>query len=185
MISSSSLVLVCFLPVPRDLEIARVLGWYRIPFRSAPKVIAVDYLAFYQAGNFIDQPNAIQYIAPVNGHELTTRAELLRDEPDHPHAREEYFKVQLGPLERLTHPIKSDKWKRITFFYTTGEYLLRAQTLNELVINSDERQLLWKSLREKAESEQTYRVDLPDINLPPEVLAALLGIRELQSGYQH
>ncbi|MEI6288883.1 MAG: hypothetical protein WCP19_00495 [Chloroflexota bacterium] len=183
MISPSSLVLVCFLPSPRDLEIARVLGWYRIPFRTAPKVIAVDYLAFYQAGNFGDLANEIQYIAPVRGHELTTRAELLRDEPEHPHAREEYFKVQIGPLERLIYPIKADKWKRITFFYTTGEYLLRARSLNELVINSDERQLLWKSLREKAENEQTYHVDLPDINLPPEILAALLGIKDLQSGF--
>ncbi len=91
----------------------------------------------------------------------------------------------MGRLERLIHPIKSDKWKRITFFYTTGEYLLRAKSLNELVINSDERQLPWKSLREKAKSEQIYRADLPDINLPPEVLAALLGIRELQSGFKY
>ncbi len=184
MLSNNSLVLVCHLPTPRDLEIARVLGWYRIPLRTAPKVIAVDYLAFYQPGSFGTQAAQIQFISQVRGHELTTRAELLRDEPDHPRAREEYFKVQLGALERLANSIKTDKWRRITFFYTTGEYLLNAKTINDLVVNSDERQLLWQSLRERAANEQTYKTDLPEIDLPPELLIALLGIHEIQAPYE-
>ena len=183
MLSNTSLVLVCFLPTPRDLEIARVLGWYRIPMRSAPKVVAVDYLAFYQPGSFGMLGGQIQYVSEVRGHELTTRAELLRDEPEHPHAHEEYFKIQLGALDRLKNPITADKWKRITFFYTTGEYLLRAQSLNDLVVSSDERQLLWQSLRERAEHEQLYKTELPAIDLPPEVLLALLGIKQVQAGY--
>src|SRR3989304_3044887 len=98
----TSLILVAVLADPRDLEIVRLLGWYRIPLRTAPKVVAVDYLAFYQTGAFGEEGGEdhrwqIQYIAPVRGHELTTRAELLRDEPDHPRAREEYYKLQLGP----------------------------------------------------------------------------------------
>jgi len=184
MLTPASLVLVCLLPTPRDLEIARLLGWYRIPFRSAPKVIAVDYLAFYQPGSFGDLGGCIEWIAPVRGHELATRAELLRDEPDHPRAREEYFKVQLGPLEKLNQPIHTDKWKRLTFLYTTGEYLLKAQTLNDLVVQSDERQLLWQSLRERAENEQSYKTDLPETDIPPEVLIALLGIKEPQEPYE-
>jgi hypothetical protein len=184
MLTPTSLVLVCLLPAPRDLEIARLLGWYRIPFRRAPKVVAVDYLAFYQLGSFGAQGGLIQYVAPVHGHELTTRAELLKDEPDHPRAREEYFKIQLGALEKLKAPVKAEKWKRVTFLYTTGEYLLRAKTLNELVVNSDERQLLWHSLRERAESEQLYKTNLPELDLPPEVLIALLGIKELESPYE-
>ena len=48
MLKPTDLILVCLLPTPRDLEIARLLGWYRIPLRSAPKVVALDYLAFYQ-----------------------------------------------------------------------------------------------------------------------------------------
>jgi hypothetical protein len=183
MLTPSSLVLVCLLPTPRDLEIARLLGWYRIPFRTAPKVVAVDYLAFYQPGSFGDQSGRIEWTASVRGHELATRAELLRDEPDHPRAREEYFKVQLGPLEKLNQPILADRWKRLTFLYTTGEYLLKAQTLNELVVQSDERQLLWQSLRERAENEQLYKTDLPDVDIPPEVLTALLGIKEPEAPY--
>jgi hypothetical protein len=183
MLTPVSLVLVGLLPTPRDLEIARLLGWYRIPFRTAPKVVAVDYLAFYQPGSFGEQSGRIEWTAPVRGHELATRAELLRDEPDHPRAREEYFKMQLGPLERLKQPIQADKWKRLTFLYTTGEYLLKAGTLNDLVVQSDERQLLWQSLRERAENDPLYKTDLPEADIPPEVLIALLGIKEPRETY--
>jgi hypothetical protein len=184
MISPTDLILVCVLPGPRDLEIARLLGWYRIPLRTAPKVVAVDALAFYQPGAFGEAGGQIESIAPVRGHELTTRAELLRDEPDHPRAREEYYKIEIGPLEKLEHPITAEKWRRLTFLYTTGEYLLEARTLNDLVVKSDERQVLWRSLRERAESEQLYKTDLPDVNIPPEVLMALLGIKDLQGSYK-
>ena len=183
MINPTDLILVCVLPGPRDLEIARLLGWYRIPFRTAPKVVAVDALAFYQPGTFGDSGGRIEFLAPVRGYELTKRAELLRDEPEHPRAGEEYFKLQLGPLERLRRPVVADKWKRLTFLYTTGEYLLKAQTLNDLVVQSDERQLLWQSLRERATQEQTYQTDLPEADIPPDVLIALLGIKEVQSSY--
>ncbi|MGA2502816.1 MAG: hypothetical protein ABSG01_01845 [Anaerolineales bacterium] len=183
MLTSASLVLVCLLPSPRDLEIARLLGWYRIPFRSAPKVVAVDNLAFYQPGSFGDEAGRIEWTAEVRGHELTTRAELLKDESDHPRAGEEYYKIQIGPLERLPHPVVAEKWKRLTFLYTTGEYLLKAKTLNDLVVQSDERALLWQSLRERAQNSQLYKIDIPEANLPPEVLIALLGIKELQEPY--
>jgi hypothetical protein len=182
MVQPNSLVLVCLLPAPRDLEIARLLGWYRIPFRSAPKVVAVDYLAFYQPSSFGRRGGRIEYTAEVRGHELTTRGELLRDEADHPRAREEYFKIQLGELEKLDTPIPAGRWKRITFLYTTGEYLLKAGNLNDLVVAGEERQGLWKSLRERALNEQLYQVDLPDVDVPPEVLMALLGIKEQQDG---
>ena len=183
MLTPSSLILVCLLPSPRDLEIACLLGWYRIPFRTAPKVVAVDYLAFYQPGSFGEGAGRIEWMAPVRGHELTTRAELLRDEPDHPRAGEEYFKIQLGALERLPRPVLADKWKRLSFLYTIGEYLLKAQTINDLVVQSDERQLLWQSLRERAGNEQLYKADLPEADIPPEILIALLGIKEMQLPY--
>ncbi len=183
-LSTTSLVLVCLLPTPRDLEIARLLGWYRIPLRTAPKVVAVDYLAFYQPSAFGERGGKIEFIAEVRGHELTTRGELLKDEADHPRANEEYYKIQLGGLEKLPQPIVADKWKRLTFLYTTGEYLLNAKLLNDLVVQSEEREILWKSLRERAENEQLYKTDLPEADIPPEVLIALLGIKELEEPYE-
>ena len=182
-LSPSSLVLVCLLPTPRDLEIARLLGWYRIPLRTAPKVVAVDYLAFYQPSAFGERGGQIELIAEVRGHELTTRGELLKDEVNHSRANEEYFKIQIGGLEKLKEPVSAEKWKRITFLYTIGEYLLKAKTLNDLVVDGDERQVLWRSLRERAENEQLYKTDLPEVDIPPEVLMALLGIKETEAIY--
>ncbi|HVN16856.1 MAG TPA: hypothetical protein VMT73_14020 [Anaerolineales bacterium] len=183
MVSQTDLILVCLLPSPRDLDIARMLGWYRIPLRTAPKVVAVDYLAFYQPAAFAGHGGQIEFVAKVRGHELTTRGELLRDEAEHPRAREEYYKIQLGDLEKLSQPIRADKWKRLTFLYSTGEYLLQAKTLNDLVVAGEERQVLWRSLRERAENEQLYKTDLPDVDVPPEVLMALLGIKESPGSY--
>jgi hypothetical protein len=183
MLKPTDLILVCLIPSPRDLEIARLLGWYRIPLRTAPKVVAVDYLAFYQPSVFGERGGQIEFIAEVRGHELTTRGELLRDEKDHLRANEEYFKIQLGGLEKLREPIKTDKWKRLTFLYSTGEYLLNAKILNDLVVQNEERDILWKNLRERAANEQLYTTDLPDADIPPEVLMALLGIKEAQADY--
>jgi hypothetical protein len=182
MIQPTSLVLVAVVNNPRDLEIARLLGWYRIPLRTAPKIVAVDFLAFYQTGAFEDEKWRIQYIAPVKGHELTTRAELLKTEPDHPRAKEEYYKIQIGPLERLPLPILAETWRRITFLYTTGEYLLRATAVNDLVVQSDERQVLWLALRERA-SQEYGQQDLTDVDIPHEVLELLLGIKEEGESY--
>ena len=175
-LSPTSLILVCLLPTPRDLEIARLLGWYRIPLRTAPKVVAVDYLAFYQPSVFGERGGKIEYIAQVRGHELTTRGELLKDEAEHPRAKEEYYKIQIGGLEKLPQPIAADKWKRLTFLYTTGEYMLNAKLLNDLVVQNEERDLLWKSLRERAENEQLYKTDLPKADVDPALLMLLLGI---------
>ena len=184
MLQPTSLILVCLLPTPRDLEIARLLGWYRVPLRTAPKVVAVDYLAFYQPSSFGQRGGQIEYVAEVRGHELTTRGELLKDEADHPRAKEEYYKIQIGELEKLKEPIAAEKWKRITFFYTTGEYLLDAKTLKDLVVDGDERLVLWQSLRERAENAQLYKIDLPEADIPPDILAALLGIKEAETTYE-
>lgn len=157
-LTSTDLVLVAILKDKRDLEIARVLGWYRIPLKSAPKTVAVDYLALYQTAKFGDDKWSINYVAPVRGHELTTRAQLLRTQPDHPRAAEPYYKIQIGPLERLERAIPSRAWRRLTFLYTTGEHLLRAEELNDLIVQSAERERLWKALRERGlQPERQYR----------------------------
>ncbi len=175
----SDLILVAFLPHPRDLEIARLLGWYRIPLRTSPKVVAVDWLAFYQPATFgEDHKWCIEHLAPVLGHELTSRADLFKDHPDHPRANEEYFKMQLGPITTLAHPVKAGQWKRITFLYTTGEHLLKANDINDLTVREEERKILWRALRERAKKEQIYKVaDLPELAIDPEIIAlfSLMG----------
>lgn len=136
--SPNDLVLVAIINAPRDLEIARSLGWYRIPLVSAPKTVLVDWLALYLPGSFGELRWSVRYLAEVRGYELRTRRELLFDEPDHPRVDEPYFKLQLGPLRELRPPIRSRSWKRFTFLYTTGQRLLRAQDLTQLTIPASE-----------------------------------------------
>ena len=172
----TALILVAILPSQRDFDIARLFGWYRIPLKSAPKVISVDYLAFYQTKTFGEAERwQITYVAEILGHELTQRKELLREESDHPRAHEEYFKLQIGPLQRLENPIPAGKWKRITFFYTTGAQFQKAATINDLVIkDQDERQVLWHSLRERALCANEYHAqELPESVIDPAILALL------------
>lgn len=155
--SDTDLVLVAIVPNPKDLELARLLGWYRIPLKSAPRVIAVDYIAFYQTAAFDEQNRwQIKYISPVNGHELTTRVQLFRDEKDHPRANEEYFKIQIGDMIQLENPIHADRWRRITFLYTTGFLLKNASSVHDLVVEGEEREILWKTLKERAEKNGEY-----------------------------
>jgi len=171
-----ALILVAVMPEPRDMEIARLLGWYRIRFKSAPKVLEVDALAFYQTQAFGEEHGGrIKHYAPLRGHELVTRAELFRDEPDHPRAHEEYFKLSLGTLQTLPQPIVADKWKRMTFLYTTGALMATAHTLQDLVLRSEERAGMWRVLRERAlHSGQYCAEELPELALDP-LLLAMLG----------
>ena len=143
-IQSEDLILVAIIKSPRDLDIARVLGWYRIPLASSPKTIRVDWLAFYQTAAFGEQRWSIRFVAKVMGHELVSRKEILHDEPDHPRANEPYFKIQLGRVISLPRAIHSKSWRRFTFLYTTG-----ARIRDLTVPASDEHDMLWKLLRER------------------------------------
>ncbi|MBN1266620.1 MAG: hypothetical protein JXA25_14085 [Anaerolineales bacterium] len=145
------LILVAIIPSPRDLEIARVLGWYRIPLQSAPRTVRVDWIAFYQPGIFGPERWSIRMYARVEGVELVSRWELLQEEQRHPRANEPYYKIQLGPMQRLEKPILAVRWHRFTFLYTTGERFLQARTIEALRIRSvAERNSLLRSLRERA-----------------------------------
>lgn len=175
-VPEEALILVSILPELRDLEIARLLGWYRIPLKSAPKVVDVDYLAFYQTNAFGEEHRwQIEYICPVTGHELVTRADLFHEETEHKRAHEEYYRLSLGPIERILRPIKAGNWKRVTFLYTLGELFNKATTINELVVRSENRQLLWQSLRERlsVETKQDESEKNP-LSDDPALLEALL-----------
>jgi hypothetical protein len=184
-----ALILVGVIPEPRDIEIARLLGWYRIPFRFAPKVVRVDFVAFYQPSSFGEgHAGRIETFAEVRGVELTTRVDLIKDEPNHPSADEQYYKIQIGPLQTLPKPIMAEAWKRITFLYTTGELFSKAGTIQDLVVRTEERKILWHSLREKASQFQEYRQEeFPEIAIEPEILMMLGDIHLLgnqQDWYQ-
>jgi hypothetical protein len=75
---------------------------------------------------------SVRWYAQVRGHELVTRRDLLPEEADHPRADQRYYKLQLGKLVELPHPIPSRSLRRITFILTNGKRLTEAWEINDL-----------------------------------------------------
>ena len=145
---SGERVLVAVMNNPRDLEIARQRGWYRIPVRRAPRRVGADYMAFYFTAAFPEAERyQIFFYASIRAYRLATRAELLPEEADHPRAQERYFKIEIGPLQELAHPILSHRLRRITFIPTTLEKLLAAREINDLWDKGRYQDALWTALR--------------------------------------
>ncbi len=157
-------VLVAYVPQPADFEIVKQAGWYRIPQKHAPKGLHAEYFAFYFGRRFGTEKWAIHYYAPQLGHELTTRLALVPDEPNHPRAQEMYYKVQLGPLQKLAQPIVSLRWRRVTFLHTTWDRFLDATEINDLFVDGEPYvDRIYATLKERGiQAERNYRVQEPD-----------------------
>lgn len=141
-------VLVAVMNDPRALEIVRTEGWYRIPVRRAPIRVGADYLAFYQTAAFGPEERwAVNYYAPIRRYRIVRRRDLLSQENDHPRANDKYYKIEIGPLEPLPHPIPSRRLRRITFILTTLKRLLTAEEINDLWLGSRVDEQLWESLK--------------------------------------
>ncbi|MFO7743353.1 MAG: hypothetical protein R6X31_13695 [Anaerolineae bacterium] len=126
-------VLVGVMNSRRDFALARDEGWYRIPEERAPEsTTEAVVLAFYFTKAFGDEKWAIHYYAPVEGHELVRRRDLLPGEADHPRADDPYYKLQLGPVMKLDEPIPSLRWRRVTFIESTWDRFSAAEEINDL-----------------------------------------------------
>ncbi|MBI1802498.1 MAG: hypothetical protein HY259_09410 [Chloroflexi bacterium] len=141
-------VLVAVMNNQRDFAALRDEGWYRIPAARAPDGIHAQYIAFYQTKTFGADAFAINYYTPIYGVELVTRRDLIPSQPDHPRAQQPYYKILVGPLIRLPHPIISRKWRRLAFLVTTGERFQKAWELNDLVLDAAEDAVVWRAIRE-------------------------------------
>lgn len=144
-------VLVAVLNNAEDLRHAAAEGWYRIPQRNAPPRVGADYLAFYQTSAFGDQPEAqtVTYYAATRRYRLLTRRELLPAEADHPRAQDYYFRIEIGPLQRLKAPIPSATMRRVTFIHTSFDRLVQATDVRDLFISAqdDPFHKLWDALK--------------------------------------
>ncbi|MFT7585995.1 MAG: hypothetical protein ACI9EW_002424 [Cellvibrionaceae bacterium] len=130
-------VLVAYVPQPTDFSLLQAESWYRIPYKYAPKGLYSEYIAFYFGRRFGDQKWAIHYFAENRGHELVRRIDLIPDEPNHKRAQDIYYRVQLGPLQKLHRPIISLQWRRILFVHTTGDRFTAAAEINDLLLDGD------------------------------------------------
>lgn len=141
-------VLVAIMNSPRDFDIARQEGWYRIPVKHAPRRLGAEYLALYQTKAFGKEGWAVNYYAPIRRVHLVQRRSLLPQEADHPRADDWYYKIEIDPLQRLPHPIPSRRLRRITFIPTTLARLLSAEEINDLWLGSEEEERLWEAFKQ-------------------------------------
>jgi hypothetical protein len=102
----------------------------------------------YSTKVFKEDKWAIHYYAPIQGHELVARRDLIPPEPDHPRAGNWYYALQLGPLEHKLPPIVSTRWRRVTFIVTTGDRFMNAREINNLFEQESPAGQLYVKLKE-------------------------------------
>ncbi len=143
-----AIVLVAIMNNKRDFALARDQHWYRIPAKKCPRrAIGAPALAFYQTAIFGAEKWAVNYYALTTAWEVVKRRDLFPEEPHHPRADQDYYKVRLSPLQRLPRPIPSRRWRRITFIVTFWERLLQAEEINDLTHGTIWEEKLWAALR--------------------------------------
>lgn len=155
-------VLVAIIKNRRDFEIARDAHWYRIPVKSAPdnvRKFVVKFLAFYQTKAFKEHAYRVEWFAKISRITVVRRKELFPDERNEPKRNEDYFKIELEPLQPLPKPIVSRRWRRIVFIETTLDQLMHAEEINDLFHESPIEERLWDLLRrEGISAERQYFV---------------------------
>jgi very-short-patch-repair endonuclease len=123
--------------------------WYRVPVRTAPERLErARYIAWYQTSTFGEEKWAVNWYARVERVTALKRVDLLPEEPGHPRAREAYFRVDVGDVLRLPHPVPSRRWRRIVFIPTTLERLFLAREVNDLFDSSPIEDRFYFALRE-------------------------------------
>ena len=125
--------------------------WYHIPVESAPRNVKnIQYVGFYFPAAFGDEfQYKVTYYAPVSGIEVLKRIELFRDEPSHPRAKKDYYRIKLGDIEKLSRPIPSKRWRRIVHIPTTYKKLMSAQEINDLWETSPLEDTMYMALKKR------------------------------------
>jgi len=172
MFHAADRVLVGVMTKPHDFHLAQDEGWYRVPIRHAPTCTTdAAVLAFYFTAAFGEDKWAIHWYSEVRGHELVRRRDLFPDQPEHPRADAQYYKLQIGPLIQREPPIPSLRWRRLSFIATTWDRFSAAEEVNDLYISGADG--LYVTLRESGffpEREYLIREDgveyMADLAIP-------------------
>jgi hypothetical protein len=130
-------VLVGVINRRRDLALVRDQHWYRIPQKQMLRGVNVEYVAFFLSRAFKERNGAVHYYAERRGLELDYRRNLLPDEPDHPRAREVYYKVELGDLCEKVPAVLNPSRRRFAFIYTTWDRFVNAREIGDLYSKAD------------------------------------------------
>ena len=144
-------VLVAVVNNTRDLTIARERHWYRIPVASARKWLTKRWppqvLALYQTKVFGGEAFAVRYYARVIEIREVYRWQLFPDELHHARRHTRYYQLILEPLQVLSEPIISKRWRRIVFIPTTWRKFVHAAEINDLYHESPLEDRLWTEFK--------------------------------------
>jgi very-short-patch-repair endonuclease len=165
--SADGEVLVAIMNNPLDFAIAQDRHWYRVPVSSAEKWLKVrwppQWLAFYQTKIFGEEAYAINYWAEVLGLRQVARWQLFPDQPRDERNNRRYWQISLGPLQRLSTPIFSRRWRRIVFIPTTWQKFDSAVEINDFYDESPLEDLLWAEFKRwKIQAERQEFVKVVD-----------------------
>ncbi len=127
---------------------------------------SMRYLAFYQPKVFGAKAFRIEWFAKVTNVSIVKRVELLPNEPGHPYAGDDYYKIEFKEARQLAEPIISRKNRRLIFITTTYTRFRRAREINDLFYESPIEERMWTALRRKRiEAERQYWLQFNDIHL--------------------
>jgi len=140
-------VLVVIVNNRSDWDRVRQEGWYRIPLARAPRRIGAEYLAFYHSQALGETRWRIGHYAPIRRYCLVPRRQILPAEADHPRADALYYKVEVGPVQRLARPVPARRLRRVTFIMTTMAKLLAAGEINDLWLSNSPSERAYRALR--------------------------------------
>lgn len=162
-------VLVAIMNSQRDMDLARVQNWYRIPVASVDKFLKrqwpPNWLAFYQTKVFGSEAYAINYYARVQNIHKVYRYELFPIESRNQKTEKQYYKLELNQFQQLPEPITSHRRRRITFITTTLKKLKTATEINDLYDESPLEEKVWNGLKElKINAERQEQIKVKEKN---------------------
>ena len=129
-------VLVGVVNRKRDLDIARLQRWYRIPEAKMRRGLDAEYVAFFLSRQaFGERGGSIAYFARITGLELARRRDLLPKETRR--ANDLYYKVQFRDLIEKDPPIENFPARPIHFIRTTWDRFVSAETISDLYSAAD------------------------------------------------
>ena len=159
-------VLIAIINNHADFIIANDQHWYRIPVHSAEKWLKncwpPKWIAFYQTKIFGQEAYSINYYAKVVDVVLMYRWQLFPNLPRDKKSEQRYYQLIIEPLQQLSKPILSRRWRRIVFISTTWHKFIHAIEINDLFDDSPLEDRLWaefKQLQIQAERQEFVKIN--------------------------
>ena len=124
---------------------------------------SIEYLAFYFPSSFGKDAFRIEWYGKVNLLRLTTRAEAVPSQPNHPKANSQYYVIGVEKCIQLSEPFESIRHRRLLFIPTTQQkfFYPLIREINHLFNDSPLENLLWDSLNvKKIPAERQYYLEI-------------------------